>query len=396
MKIPQKLENKKILIWGYGVEGRACKEFIDRVCDAESVEVFEGEYKDIDYDRYDYIIKSPGIPYRRLDKKIISQTSLFLEEFRDNIIGVTGTKGKSTTSSLLYHTLKEAGKDVVLVGNIGVPPLSLYEEIKPDTIIVFEMSAHQLLNLKVSPHVAIYLNLYEDHLDFYENKENYHKAKSMIAHNQLEGDYFYVGENVPDIDTAATKNIMKFRSDDYMKITSIDGAHNRYNAAIVIRVASEIYHVDRCEARDYIETFSGLKHRLQRVYEADGITYYDDSISTICQSAILATESIENAGTVLIGGMDRGIDYTDLEEFIRERKDVNFICMYESGKRVYNNVNDCLNIFYCNDLQETVILAKKITNKGKACILSPAAASYGYFKNFEERGDVFTRLVKGE
>ena len=394
MKIKDKLKDKRILIWGYGLEGKTSEEFIKNYCDAKVLEIFEGKYSEIDENQYDYIIKSPGIPYLEKNPKMISQTSLFLEEFKNQVIGVTGTKGKSTTSSLLYHVLKEAGKDTILVGNIGLPPLARYEDISKDTIIVFEMSAHQLSMLEISPHISIYLNLYEDHLDYYKIVEEYHKAKSNIALHQNVGDYFFVGENVPDIDTKATKFIMPFDSGSDLDIKSLDGNHNKYNSSIVAKIATNIYNLKLENVIELINTFKGLPHRMQRVHEENGVVFYDDSISTICQSAILAARSIENTGTVLIGGMDRGIDYSSLIDFIVKNNDIIFICMYESGKRVYDQVKESNNCYYCENLKEAVTLAKELTPKGKACILSPAAASYGYFKNFEERGKVFTALVK--
>ncbi|MFI3177451.1 MAG: UDP-N-acetylmuramoyl-L-alanine--D-glutamate ligase [Eubacteriales bacterium] len=387
------LFKKRILIWGLGVEGKATRDFIQSYCEPSSVETFEGKAEDISWETYDYVVKSPGIYYPEPREQIISQTSLFLGEFRDQVIGITGTKGKSTTASLLYHTLRSCGKDVILVGNIGLPPLERYHEITEETIIVFELSCHQLYQLQISPHVAVYLNLYEDHLDYYGTIEHYHGAKLSIIRYQEKSDICYQGENVPDIPTQSRKEVIHKADAKGMNLTSLQGEHNQYNAYVVMEIATKLYGIAKEAAMEAMNSFRGLPHRLERLGEIEGVTYYDDSISTICQSAIQATTSIHNVGTVLIGGMDRGIDYGDLIDFIKERSDVNFICMYASGNRIYQEVCHVPDAYYCEDLDEAIPLAQKITPWGKACILSPAAASYGYFKNFEERGDYYKQKL---
>ena len=143
-----------------------------------------------------------------------------------------------------------------------------------------------------------------------------------------------------------------------------------------------------------IAKFGGLPHRLEFVDEIDEVRFYDDSISTIPEATIKAVESIDNVRTVLIGGMDRNIDYTVLVDYIRTRADVTFICMYSSGERIYHEVSDLENVIYVPELKEAVELAKKNTPKKSACVLSPAAASYGYFENFEDRGNKFKEYVE--
>ena len=181
--------------------------------------------------------------------------------------------------------------------------------------------------------------------------------------------------------------------EDHAYELSIEGDHNRYNAEFVYRIAVERYGCDPQKVKEALKSFKGLAHRLEHIATIDGVEYYDDSISTIPQATISAATSLKHAKTLLIGGMDRGIDYSILERFIGSNRQYNYILMYESGKRILENVSEHENVFYEKDLKAAVELAKKITKKGEACILSPAAASYGYFKNFEERGDEFKRLV---
>ena len=168
MKITDKLNDKRILLWGYGLEGKSTEKFINKYCKVRSLTVFQGKREDIDEDAYDLIIKSPGIVAETLSDKYSSMTDLYLEQFSGQVIGITGTKGKSTTSSLMYSVLRQCtDRPVLLVGNIGLPALDYFGEITPDTIIVFEMSCHQLAHAKISPHIALFLHLYEEHPDYY-------------------------------------------------------------------------------------------------------------------------------------------------------------------------------------------------------------------------------------
>ena len=395
MEITELLSNKKILIWGYGREGKSTEDFLKAYYPTASIEIFEGKRDEINDDAYDYIVKSPGIRMDEDNPKFISQTELFLLEFKDKVIGVTGTKGKSTTSSMLAHVLSDClpDKNVILLGNIGLPCLDYYGQIDDDTIVVFEMSCHQLAHVDVSPHIAVFLNLYEEHLDYYDTLERYFAAKANIARYQTESDLFYVGSNVPAIDTKAKLKVMDNLKSDSFELFIL-GEHNQYNAQYVYTIASENFDISDDSIRNSLKTFKGLPHRLQYVTTLDDIDYYDDSISTIPNATIQALSSIENSQTVLIGGMDRGIDYTALVEFIKIHPEYNYICAYESGKRIYDQVKDCTGTYYANDLLESVKLAKKITKKGKAIVLSPASASYGYFKNFEHRGEMFCEYLK--
>lgn len=391
-----KFDGKRILIWGYGREGKSTEDFLKRCAKPASIEVFQGSRDEIDEEKYDFIFKSPGIIMEEDNPKYTSQTQVFLETYRDKIIGITGTKGKSTTSSLMYTVLKACtDKDVLLMGNIGLPCLDYYDHINENTIVVFELSCHQLAHTTVSPHISIFLNLYQDHLDYYGTMEKYFTAKSHVATYQNKEDYFYVGSNVPSIETKASVQIMS-QPEGMPYELQIEGLHNQYNADIVYKIASELYDCKDEEIRKSLSTFTGLAHRLQKIAVINGVEYYDDSISTIPQATISAANSLKNAQTLLIGGMDRGIDYSILIEFIKNHDEYQYICMYESGKRIFSQIGECSYIHYVDDLRSAVTKAKAITEPGKACILSPAAASYGYFKNFEERGDVFREFVNSE
>ena len=399
VRIEDALLGKRVLIWGHGLEGRSAEAYISTHCQVASLDIFEGPQSGIDEDAYDVIIKSPGIREDHWGEKYTSATELFMGRFAGQTIGITGTKGKSTTASLLYHVLSRCQKrPVVFVGNIGIPCLNACDDIADDAIVVFELSCHQLDHLRVSPHVAVFLNLYEEHLDHYDTLERYFAAKAGITRNQGPRDVLIAGDEVPALDTEAQVRVLPAEPPAGFEPFSmkLEGAHNQFNARVVYTIATSLFGCDEQDVRAAIAEFKGLPHRMEHVGCVGGVDYYDDSISTIPEAAIAALTSIPHAQTVLVGGMDRGIDYSKLVEFVKSHQDYRYIFMYATGKRIFDEVSGLSCCRYVDDLAAAVALAKQTTDAGRACVLSPAAASYGYFKNFEERGDVFRALVLGE
>lgn len=421
--IISKLNDKRILIFGYGREGKSTENFIKKHVKYKTLDIFEGSISEIDEDKYDVIIKSPGIVMLDDNPKYTSEAELFLDEYHAKTIGITGTKGKSTTSAMLANVLNGCGVKALLLGNIGKPCFDYIDDIDDDTWIVFELSCHQLLHINKAPHIAIFLNLFEEHLDYYGTLEKYFYAKSNIISHQSEGDFCFTGENVPAIEHKSEMKVISSPARDYE--LSILGEHNKINAEFVFEVAKLLTNSDDDTILDGIKEFKGLPHRLEYFAEIDGVKYYDDSISTIPEACINAVKSVENAGSVIIGGMDRGIDYDILVDFIKENKNILFILCYKTGLRIsemlgfnyYDNsiypeefgnvmsttyvgsweelkdVSLPRNVMLTTNLEYAVRLAKENTKVGMACILSPAAPSYGYFKNFEERGEYFKELV---
>ncbi len=393
-----RMKDKKILIWGYGREGKSTENFLKEYCSPASVEIYEGPREGVRDEEYDLIFVSPGICFEEDapffdNRKFTSQTEIFLEEYGKQTVGITGTKGKSTTSALLQRVLDAcSGHRTFLMGNIGKPCLDYLPEMNEDSIAVFELSCHQCQRLQADPHVAVFLDLFEDHLDRYHTMEHYFDAKSGITKHQTEGDLLFVGEQVPHLDTKAAVTVIRLPENEHYDLR-IPGVHNQLNAEFVKEIAVSVFGCREEEVRKAMAQFGGLPHRLEYCGQVDGIDYYDDSISTIPEAAIRAAGSVPNAGTVLIGGMDRGIEYDILTDFIRQHPELQFILAYASGKRILESVKDCPNVHYVEDLAAQVELAKRITPKGRAVIMSNAAASYGYFKNFEERGEYFQRLI---
>ncbi|MCR4648039.1 MAG: UDP-N-acetylmuramoyl-L-alanine--D-glutamate ligase [Lachnospiraceae bacterium] len=395
MSIIEKFDGKTVLIWGYGIEGKSTEKFLKNFCNASKIDIFEGKADKLEADKYDLIVKSPGIPGDYPDEKFTSQTELFLEEFRERTIGITGTKGKSTTTSMLYKVLSNMITNrVVLVGNIGIPCLDYYEEMSSDSqaIAVMEMSCHQLNNVKVSPHFAVFLNLYEEHLDYYGTFEKYMKAKNNIAKFQIPGDKVFVGESVPRLDTRGLEyRIPEFEERKYdLKIL---GQHNQWNAEFVKKVCVSALKLNEDDVISEIEKFEGLPHRLEFIGNVDGIDYYDDSISTIPLACINACKSIPNIKIAIIGGMDRGIGYEELIDYIKKEPDIIFLCAYATGERIYEEANRPFNCKLVKDIDEALEVVLKYAEPGDAVVLSPAAASYGYFKNFAERGEYFKQRI---
>ena len=372
-------------------------------------------------EEYDVIIKAPGISFAGMDieeyaHKITSQLELLLEFFDVFTIGVTGTKGKSTTSSLIYQILQDQAKKSILLGNIGIPVFDFIEELTKDTIIVLEMSSHQLEYMKTSPNIAILLNIFPDHLDHYNSYEDYAKAKCNIYKHQKETDYFlYNSDNemIQKVLEPAKGKVYsvsfegKEESKIYVKDNTVfledkpiyDTQEPRklvgdyiLNNMMFILGVSEILGLDLRKTANTINEFEPLRHRLQLVGNYDGVSYYDNSIATIPKATIEAVKALQNVDNLIIGGMDRGINYTELIEFINESELNHIICMPKTGHDIANKIEK--KTYLVNTMEEAVVTAKQVTQKGKSCLLSPAAASYGFFKNFEEKGDVYQELVK--
>lgn len=440
----QYFKNKKVLILGFGKEGESTYKLIRKYLKEQHLyiadrkenfeEMHETLKKDINLttisgekylenlEDYDVIMKSPGISFVGIDTtkyihKIKSQLELLLEFFNIFTIGITGTKGKSTTSSLIYKILKDQNIKSILLGNIGIPVFDYIDTIQEDMTMVLEMSSHQLEYMELSPNIAILLNVYEEHLDHYESFEKYAKAKCNIFKYQTNSDYFlYNTDNEMLNKLVKNTNAITYKvslnsksgSNIYLKENKIYfngtpiydkdeprnliGDYNLNNIMFALAV-SEILKLEINKTIKSISEFKTLEHRLELVGKYDEILYYDNSIGTVPMATIEAIKALKKVDTLIIGGMDRGIDYTDFIKYLNESNIGNIICMPKTGHDIAKKLKEEKR-YIVNNLEEAVNIAKKVTRKGKICLLSPAAASYGFFKNFEEKGNLYKKLVQ--
>jgi UDP-N-acetylmuramoylalanine--D-glutamate ligase len=443
MKLAE-LEHRSILILGFGTEGQATYEFLRRrwpskplsIADQRTMAEFPQEVANrIQNDtevranfgpRYldsadgyncEVIIKTPGIPAtldavaraRRVGILLTSHSQIFLSNYpREKVIGVTGTKGKSTTTSLIYHILKCAGISAELVGNIGMPPLARIDEVSPDTYFVHEFSSHQLAELETSPHIAVLLNIVPEHLDYYANFEEYVAAKENITKFQGPDDFlifaadYAIPSEIAQRSKAALRPFSVHNSIEHILMPSeipLAGKFNLQNVMAAIETAS-VCGVQPENIRDAIRTFEALPHRLERVGTYNGITFYDDSIATIPESTLAALEALgPNVQTLLLGGHERNLEFAELGKQLPPNI-ATVILFPPTGIRIWRAIeahsqNQKLpDAFFVRDMEQAVRIAYEHTAPGKICLLSPASPSFGTFKDYKERGNLFKTFVR--
>lgn len=453
----QFLGNKKVAILGFGQEGRSTyarlRSFLPElqitVCDQDpgiikqlsataQNDPYTTRHTGPDYlrglDEADIIVKSPGIPCKVLDPAhtqipVTSQTELFVRLYRQQITGITGTKGKSTTASLLHHIHEQSGRHSLLLGNIGVPPFDMIDQIRPDTCIIYEMSSHQLEHIHVSPRYAVMLNIFPEHLDHYASFEHYRQAKLNISRWQTESDLLVYNATNEDLkqliencpvksrkmaiqDTETGHECIRIHHDGLhiflqgeqhcfkglFSGNKLAGVHNHVNIAAASIMAWSLG-VDQQSIRKAVKSFRGLPHRLELVGSKENTRFVNDSISTIPESTIAAIEAFPDTKTLILGGFDRGVDYHRLIQFLGRSTPSHIIFTGMAGMRMYQMAlnNESFRSKHCHfskRFDDAVWMAIDTVSKGGTCLLSPAAASYDSFKNFKERGDRFRELVQ--
>ena len=430
----EKLRNKKILILGFGREGRDNLKFLRKLFPKKVIGIADQKQFSISKEgarlrregggsgvvqfpnvkfhlgknylkalkNYDVIIKSPGIPFKILPKsalnKVTTQTEIFFDNCPGKIIGVTGTKGKSTTASLIYQILKacpERSRRAHLVGNIGKPVLSLLFRAKPNDIYVYELSSHQLYNLKKSPRIAVFLNIYPEHLDYYRNFKEYASAKANITRYQTKDDYL--------IFNSGDKLVKEIAKKSKAKKIPIKGEYYDLNRASA-RAVGKIFKIPSKIIEKAIREFKPLPHRLELVGTFKGITFYNDALSTIPETAILAMEALgKRVQTIFLGGFDRKIDFKKLAKSVLENKNIkNVILFPTTGKKIWKALRlaspaqgkKLPKHFFVDNMPEAVKLAYQNTQKGKICLLSCASTSFSIFRDYKEKGNLFKKYVK--
>ena len=379
----------------------------------------------------DEVVKSPGIPEKNeVVKKIrakgipvISEIELAYRFKGDSkIIAITGSNGKSTTTSLIYHICKTAGLDCALVGNIGYSFAKQVAE-DPKPLYVAEISSFQLDDIKdFRPDVALLLNITEDHLDRYDYKfENYIKSKFRIIENQQKDDYFIYCQD-DDVITEYLKNIdlqtnplpFSMRQElnkgawikgDQMMLKvqeervsmsiydfTLKGKHNQYNT-MAAGIATATMGIRKEKIREAVADFHSLEHRMEHVATVRGVEFINDSKATNVNSTWYALESMNRPTILILGGVDKGNDYTLIEELVREKVKA-IVCLGVDNEKIHAAFGNIVPVFDTDNALECVKQSFRKAEKGDVVLLSPACSSFDLFKNYEDRGRQFKEAVK--
>jgi len=446
-------KNKKIAIIGFGIEGKDTTRYL--IDSGAKITIFDektkedldfsgfkeaqldlklgSNYMSLGFTDFDFIFRSPGI-YRYkneivdAEKKgtiVYSALKLFLDKCPAKIIGVTGTKGKGTTSTIIYQILTKSGKDVYLAGNIGKPFLELLPRLTKDSWVVMELSSFQLIDVDISPHISVVLNITKDHLDWHKNIDEYVDAKKNIVKYQkkddsavinadykkslefgkltkssvynfsrkkkVKGAYVYKGELKLNIDEDISLG----------KVSSLRlrGEHNWENVTAAV-CASSLAGGDTESIKEVVFSFMGLEHRLEEVKKVNGITFYNDSFSTNEETTIAAINAFTEPITLILGGSDKELSYSNLVKELKLRKNINLVIVIGE---ISNMITDSLkNGGYKGkvlktgdtDIGNIVKVAFDSTPEGGVVLLSPATASFDMFDNYKDRGDKFKNAVK--
>ena len=387
---------------------------------------------------YDVIFKTPGLPFttpavslaREHGVRFTSNIEWFLRLARGTIIGVTGTKGKSTTSSLIAHVLRESGLPTLLLGNIGVAPLSAVTQTAPKSYTILEMSAHQLQDLTISPHWAVVQNITSEHLDYYPNTTAYVQAKSSIVRFQKKNDFYvYSDEFATSRDfaslTPATqlsyglkrtpthhcfiKGYALFYQNGEHPVSVVNlhktkllGKHNYYNIMPAVIIAEHLG-ISNEQIERAIYSFTPLRHRLEYITTVNHVNYYNDSLSTTPEATNAALHAFADKPIHLFaGGHERYQDYSQVAKTILKNNIRTVFLFPTTGVRLKKEIIDLASkkqlsmpkFFDVASLSEAVNQVHVIAKPGDTVLLSPGAASFGQFKNYADRGDQFCQLVK--
>src|SRR3989344_2271107 len=447
------ITGKKIAIVGFGIEGVSCANYLGA---KNEIFIFDQKSKDrIDNDLWkklkvrninffwenhiprgfdvDFVVRSPGVrpnsPQIKelLGKKtqVASTTNIFFDECTSPIIGVTGTKGKGTTATLIYEILRKKFKSVFLAGNLGTPVLDILPKLKKDSFVVLELSSFQLMDLKKSPHVAVILMVTSEHLDWHNNQDEYIDAKKPIVSYQTKNDFAVVNadfanskEIVRDIKSKIYYFSTKKRTNGvYLKSTKIVsaiekldeicdvskirlvGKHNIENVLAAV-AACKIYSVQNDDIVKVLTTFKGLEHRLELVADKNKIQFYNDSFSTTPETTIAAIESFDNKKILILGGSSKNSDFSILAEKIVSDHSIKAILLIgQEAQRIKNSITrhgDFAGkiIDGGENMKEIVKRAFSVAESGDIVLLSPACASYDMFKNYKDRGEKFKAEVQ--
>lgn len=428
-----------IAIAGFGLEGKAnynywSTQYPDAditIVDQHPVEAPEGTHTIIGEDAFlnlsgfDLVVRTASLPPRNIktDGTLWSGTNEFFEQCPAPIIGVTGTKGKGTTSSMITEILRADGRTVHLVGNIGVPALEIFPSISKDDVVVFELSSFQLWDAASSPQVAVVLGIEPDHLNVHSDMEDYVAAKGRIRSNQKPGDVcIYHPRNNYAAEIAQLSSVSApvryavaedggvYTTDDQFMVgehvicstdvMQVPGAHNIENACAAMTAARALGVGDEALAQG-MRNFQGLPHRLELVRELDGVLYYNDSFSSAPAATVAAINAFEAPKIVIVGGTNKGADFTELADCIRSTGTIKELVLIGDIRHrlddylVKEGVEPALiSVLDARTMPEIVAYCRKKAVEGDVVLLSPACASFDMFRDFYDRGDQFRNIVQ--
>lgn len=431
----------KVAIVGYALEGKSsCEYFLNQghsitICDSnesiqdipEGVEVRLGSDYLANIDQFDLIIRTAGMNpsiisthFNTNNPPITTNINEFLRACpTKNVIGITGTKGKGTTSTLTAKILEASGKTVHLGGNIGVPALSFLDKIQPDDWVVLELSSFQLQDVTHSPHIAVCLMVVPEHLNWHQDLQDYTSAKSNIFKYQNEGDiaiYFAENETSKSIASHSRGSLIPYYQNPGAHIENdaivIDGQticqtndirllgkHNWQNVCAAITAVWQTGIRDIEATRNTIRNFSGLPHRLEFVRSVDGTDFFNDSFAATPDAAIAAIEAIDGKKIIILGGFDRMLPINHLAaELVKKQDEIEkVIAIGKSGERLIQACEDAgfTNYILCDakTMRDIVTEAKSYATANSSIILSPGFPSFDMFQNFEDRGNQFKDAV---
>lgn len=449
------LRNRKVAIVGLGVSNLPLLDYLYNigaritVFDKRNVEEFSRQimekittyhieyYFGGDYLSYlkgfDMIFRSPSIlpttPELAKEKErgaiVTTEIEMFMEICPCKMIGVTGSDGKTTTTTLIYHILQEGGYHCFCGGNIGTPLFTKLPEVTPEDVVVLELSSFQLMHMLVSPNISVITNITPNHLDIHSSFEEYIEAKKAIFLNQSEQDclvlnydneitrnlakeakgkvIFYSGQTKLDNGYIVDDGMIKECKDRLRKHVlntkdlKIRGKHNFENICAALAATSSLVPIE--VAKKAILPFSGVEHRLEFVREINGVKWYNDSVSSSPTRTMAGLNSFDEEIVLIAGGYDKNLDYTPLAKPIVQ-KVKSLILVGNTADKIFNAVKEELEkekkempIYVCDDFAQTVAVAHKVAEPGQIVLLSPASASFDMFHNFAERGKVFKQLV---
>ncbi len=384
---------------------------------------------------FDIIFRSPSIlPTRReLSNEaergavVTSEIEMVLKLVPCKVIGITGTEGKTTTTSIIYEILKKAGYKCFVGGNIGKPIFTQINEIKPDDIVVLELSSFQLMGMEISPDIAVVTNIFPDHLNIHKSYEEYQQAKKNIFLHQDDKGILVTNKDndiTKEFETEAKGKVILFSSLETLKNgyiydrqdgkikccidgkkeelldkneIKLRGKHNYENICAALAATNCL--VNRETQIEAIKQFKGVEHRLEFVRELDGVKYYNDSIGTSPASTIAGLNAFDENIILLAGGSDKGLDYKEIGETIAKKVGTLILTgptsekIENATKLALSNTNRKMEIIHCNNLEEAVKISKEKAKTGDIVLLSPASASFDAFKNFMQRGEMFKQFV---